>query len=218
MIDFHRATALRGYASLLDVIGLSTGDVDLVDLPHAPRGLEDSKVDDHARIGAWLDAQRSHEFARKAQALLRGEADVVFVKGATGLDIANLLGAHVLIDISSQPRRSLHANNGTPRPLTVDATLLRERPDLVDRILERTLDAGDWARSHPVEIASYVAREVRSAEHWIARAYEGGVHEQLQLGLDPGELAALADFKDFLLKSVSARRFRLRRFGSSPHR
>ena len=199
VVDFHRATALRGLASLLDTAGVSPGDVELIDMPHEPRGLADNKADDRAPIGAWLDAQRSHEFAREAQALLRGEADVVFVKGATGLDIANVLGARILIDMTAQPRRDLHANNGTPRPLTVDATLLRERPDLVERILERTLDAADWARLHPAEVSRYVAREVRTAEHWIPRAYEGGLHEQLQLGLDPAALAALAGFKNFLL-------------------
>lgn len=199
VVDFHRATAFRGFSSLLQTAGATPDDVRLVDLPHAPRGLADAKPADDLPVGAWLDAQRAHEFAREAQALLRGEADVVFVKGATGLDIANLLGARVLIDISAHHDRRAHANNGTPRPLTVDARLLRERPDLVERVLERTLDAAAWARAHPAELAAYVAREVRSAEHWIPRAYAGGLHRQLDLGLDPDALDALAHFKDFLL-------------------
>jgi ABC-type nitrate/sulfonate/bicarbonate transport system substrate-binding protein len=200
VVDFHRATALRGFSSLLDVVGAQFEDIDLVELPHTPRGLEDAKPASGAPLGVWLDAQRSHEFAREAEALLRGEADVVFVKGATGLDIANLLGAKVLVEIGAQSNRALHANNGTPRPLTVDAQLLRERPDLVERVLARTLAAGDWAETHAAEVASYVAREVRSAEHWVERAYPGGLHRQLAIGLDPQALAALADFKQFLFK------------------
>ncbi|QQC66313.1 ABC transporter substrate-binding protein [Paraburkholderia ginsengisoli] len=200
VVDFHRATALRGFSSLLNAIGVQFEDIDLVELPHTPRGLEDAKPAADASLGEWLDAQRSHEFAREAEALLRGEADVVFVKGATGLDIANLLGAKILVEIGAQPNRVLHANNGTPRPLTVDAQLLRERPDLVERVLVRTLDAGDWASAHATEVASYVGREVRSAEHWVERAYPGGLHRQLTMGLDPQALAALADFKRFLFK------------------
>ncbi|HXZ09101.1 MAG TPA: hypothetical protein VEI25_13705 [Paraburkholderia sp.] len=185
---------------MLDVLGVQLEDIDLVDLPHTPRGLEDAKPAADAPLADWLDAQRSHEFAREAQALLRGEADVVFVKGATGLDIANVLNAKILVDITAQPNRLLHANNGTPRPLTVDAQLLRERPDLVERVLARTLDTGDWAQAHAGEVAQYVARETRSAEHWVQRAYPGGLHRQLSIGLDPQALAALADFKQFLFK------------------
>jgi ABC-type nitrate/sulfonate/bicarbonate transport system substrate-binding protein len=198
VVDFHRATALRGFSSLLEAAGASLDDVKLVELPHAPRGLADAKPADHLPVANWLDAQRAHEFAREAEALLRGEADVVFVKGATGLDIVNVTGARVLIDISAHPVRRAHANNGTPRPLTVDARLLRERPDLVERVLERTLDVAAWARSHPADVFAYVAREVRSAEHWIGRAYEGGLHRQLDLHLEPAALDAFAHFKDFL--------------------
>ena len=200
VVDFHRATALRGFSSLLGALGVQLEDIDLVDLPHTPRSLEDAKPAGDAPLADWLDAQRSHEFTREAEALLRGEADIVFVKGATGLDITNLLNARILVDISAQPNRALHANNGTPRPLTVDAQLLRERPDLVERVLARTLDTGEWANRHPAEVAQYVARETRSAEHWVERAYPGGLHRQLALGLDPQALTALADFKHFLFK------------------
>jgi ABC-type nitrate/sulfonate/bicarbonate transport system substrate-binding protein len=200
VVDFHRATALRGFSSLLGAIGVQFEDIDFVELPHTPRGLEDAKPAHDAPLDVWLDAQRSHEFSREAEALLRGEADIVFVKGATGLDIANLLNAKILIDISAQPDRALHANNGTPRPLTVDAQLLRERPDVVERVLARTLSVGDWANTHALEVASYVGRETRSAEHWVEHAYPGGLHTQLTIGLDPQALAALADFKRFLFK------------------
>ncbi|ABE36072.1 putative desulfurizing enzyme [Paraburkholderia xenovorans LB400] len=200
VVDFHRATALRGFSSLLNALGVQFEDIDFVELPHTPRGLDGAKPAGDAPLDAWLDAQRSHEFARETEALLRGEADVVFVKGATGLDITNLLNAKILIEIGAQPNRALHANNGTPRPLTVDAQLLRERPDLVERVLARTLAAGDWAQGHVAELASYVGREVRSAEHWVERAYPGGLHRQLTIGLDPHALAALSDFKRFLFK------------------
>lgn len=200
VVDFHRATALRGFASLLGVYGIQFEDVDLVDLLHTPRGLQDAKAAADAPLADWLDAQRSHEFAREAEALLRGEADVVFVKGATGLDIANVLNAKILVDISAQPNHLLHANNGTPRPLTVDAQLLRERPDLVERVLARTLDTGAWAETHAPDVAQYVAHETRSAEHWVERAYPGGLHRQLTIGLDPHALNALDDLKQFLFK------------------
>jgi len=200
VVDFHRATALRGFHTLLEAIGASIADVDLVELPHAPRGLAHAGPDAQAPLAQWLAAQRSHEFSREAAALLRGEADVVFVKGATGLDITNIIGARVLVDISAHPDRRAHANNGTPRPLTVDAQLLRERPDLVERVLARTLDVATWASAQPGDVSRYVAREVRSAEHWVQRAYGGGLHRQLEIGLDGEALDALEHFKRFLFE------------------
>lgn len=198
VVDFHRATALRGFDTLLAALGATLDDVELVPLAHTPRGLAHAKTDAAAPLADWLGAQRTHEYAREAAALLRGEADVVFVKGATGLDIANVVGARVLIDVSAHPDRRAHANNGTPRPLTVDAQLLRERPDIVARVLARTLDVADWAATHPGDVTRYVAREVRSAEHWVQRAYGGGLHRQLDIGLDTQALDALGHFKRFL--------------------
>ncbi|WP_244099481.1 ABC transporter substrate-binding protein [Burkholderia gladioli] len=198
VVDFHRATALRGFDSLLAVRGIALDAIALVELPHAPRSLEDTAAGTDLPVGQWLAQQRPHEFSREAAALLRGEADVVFVKGATGLDIANQLGATVLVEIGEQPERRRHANNGTPRPLTVDATLLRERPDLVERVLMRTLEAGGWAAAHPDDTIAYLARETRSAEHWVRRAYRPDVHRQMTIGIDRGSLAALDDFKRFL--------------------
>ncbi|SMF98741.1 ABC transporter substrate-binding protein [Burkholderia singularis] len=198
IVDFHRATALRGFSSLLDALDVPLEAVTLVDLPHSPLNLADAAPPANAPLAQWLAAQRPHEYSREVQALLRGDADVVFVKGAPGLDIVNLLGATVLVDISAQRDRRKHANNGTPRPLTVDARLLDERPDLVERVLARTLDVNDWARAHPDDAVGYVARETRSAEHWVRRAYGPDLHRQLAIGLDPHALAALEDFKSFL--------------------
>ncbi|HMC44470.1 MAG TPA: ABC transporter substrate-binding protein, partial [Caballeronia sp.] len=102
--------------------------------------------------------------------------------------------------LSDQPDRLAHANNGTPRPLTVDARLLRERPDLVARVLSRAIQAGEWASAHPQDAIAYVARETRSAEHWAKHAYGEQLATQLQIGLERNAIAALDHFKRFLFK------------------
>ena len=198
VVDFHRATALRGIASLLDAAGLTLADVELIDLPYAPLGLADARAIDDQGFGTLLATHPQQEFSREALALAGAEVDAVFVKGATGLAAANVLNARVVTDISAQPNRLLHANNGTPRPLTVDAALLDARPDLVARVLARTLEAGAWAAAHPQESAAYIARETRSPELWVRHAYGTQLHTQLQLDLAPQSVAALDDFKGFL--------------------
>jgi ABC-type nitrate/sulfonate/bicarbonate transport system substrate-binding protein len=105
-----------------------------------------------------------------------------------------------VVDLSDQPDRLAHANNGTPRPLTVDAGLLRERPDLVARVLSRAIEAGEWAAAHPQAAIAYLGRETRAAEHWVGHAYGPQLATQLQIGLERTAIAALDDFKRFLFK------------------
>lgn len=200
VVDFHRATALRGISSLLDVAGLTLADVELVELPYAPLGLADAPPVDNAGFAQLLRTHGQQEFSREAVALLRGEVDVVFAKGATGLAAANLVQADVIVDISQQPNRLLHANNGAPRPLTVDQALLDQRPDLVDRLLARAIAAGDWAAGHPADTRAYIARETRSPELWVRHAYGPQLHQHLRLDLQADDIAALANFKQFLLE------------------
>ena len=200
VVDFHRATALRGFSSLLSAAGLTLADVILVDLPHAPANLASKRQNDQQGPSTLLSGARGQEFSREALALVRNEVDVVFVKGASGLEAANLVGARPIIDLASQPNRLAHANNGTPRPLTVDAALLRTRPDVVARVLARAVEAGQWAQAHPDATRAYIGRETRTAEHWVQHAYPADLPQQLKIDLDPAAIAALGDFKHFLFE------------------
>jgi len=202
VIDFHRATALRGFTSLLDASGLSLDDVTLVELNDESRNSSARAPvhDQGARL--LLETERPQEFSREVLALVRQEADVVFVKGASGLEAANLIGARVIVDLSSQPNRLLHANNGNPRPLTVDAGLLAERPDIVARVLATAIEAGEWASANATDARAYIARETRTAEHWVRHAYPADLHLQLKIDLDQRDIAAFKNFKDFLLRNA----------------
>jgi ABC-type nitrate/sulfonate/bicarbonate transport system substrate-binding protein len=200
VVDFHRATALRGFISLLDAAGLSIDDVHLVPLDNAPRSLSDSAPVRDRGTRILLETERPQEFSREVLALVRREADVVFVKGASGLEAANLIGARVIVDTSAQSNRLLHANNGNPRPLTVDADLLEQHPDIVARVLACTIEAGEWANEHAEDVRAYIGRETRAAEHWVRYAYPVNLHEQVRIELEPRDIAAFGSFKDFLLK------------------
>lgn len=92
----------------------------------------------------------------------------------------------------------MRANNGTPRPLTVDAALIEQRPDLVERFLARVIAAGDWAAAHPDETVVYIARETGSTADWVREAYGANAHGALATFLSGEAIGALARFKDFL--------------------
>jgi ABC-type nitrate/sulfonate/bicarbonate transport system substrate-binding protein len=202
VVDFHRATALRGFTSLLDTAGLSLDDVQVVSLDNAPRNLSDRGPVRDQGLRILLETERAQEFSREVLALVRQEADVVFVKGATGLEAANLIGAEIIVDLSAQKDRLLHANNGNPRPLTVDAELLEKRPDIVARVLARAIEAGEWASENATDTRAYIARETRTAEHWVQHAYPADLHLQLKIDLEQHDIEALGNFKDFLLQQT----------------
>ena len=201
VVDFHRATALRGLTTLLSAAGLTLADVELVEFPTAPLSLSDKRATVDEGIAALVATERPQEFSREVLALARNEVDVVFVKGASGLEAANLVGARVIIDLSSVTDSRKHANNGTPRPLTVDAQLLSARPDVVARVLSRAIEAAQWASQHAEAARAYVGRETRTAEHWVRHAYPGELHQQLRIALDPDAISGLNDFKHFLFEN-----------------
>lgn len=122
LIDFHRATALKGIVSGLSLAGLSTEDVTLVELP-----IEESVIvaqGDPSLFGL----RRRHPYFREVEALVRGEVDAIFLKGAEGVVVANLIGAQVVAEFGNHPDPKIRINNGTPRVLTVDDALSRQRP------------------------------------------------------------------------------------------
>jgi ABC-type nitrate/sulfonate/bicarbonate transport system substrate-binding protein len=188
-IDFWRATTLRAYVAALKLEGLSSDDVKLVDLVRtdAPQ----------AGTRGWgqSDPKKSPEVA----ALLNGEVDAIFHKGSRGLEIAQAIGAEIVFDLGKHPDPKVRVNNGSPRTLTVDAGLLEKHPDLAVRLVKRVLLAGRWAEANPREALAYVARETGSSEEAVALAYGKDVGSHLQTDLTESSIAALSDFKDFLL-------------------
>ncbi|HTA93077.1 MAG TPA: ABC transporter substrate-binding protein [Polyangiaceae bacterium] len=188
-IDFWRATTLRAYVAALKLEGLTERDVKLVDLERSDTP--------QARTRGW--AQGDPRKSPEARALLEGEVDAIFHKGSRGLGIARAIGAEVVFDLGKHPDPKVRVNNGSPRTLTVDAGLLEKHPDLAVRLLKRVLSAGRWAEANPREAIAYVARETGSTEEAVALAYGKDVGSHLQTDLLESSIAALSDFKDFLL-------------------
>jgi ABC-type nitrate/sulfonate/bicarbonate transport system substrate-binding protein len=188
-IDFWKATTIRAYVVALGLYGLSEKDVELVELPRT----EVSSVGP-AGSGNPQPIEQSAE----AQALLRGEVDAIFHKGSRGLELADAIGATIVFDVGAHPDPKVRVNNGSPRTLTVDAGLIERDIGLVVRLVKRVLLAGRWAAEHPRETLAYVARETRSSEAAVTRAYGSDVNHHLRTDLEESSIVALGDFTDFL--------------------
>jgi ABC-type nitrate/sulfonate/bicarbonate transport system substrate-binding protein len=194
IVDFQRATALKGIVSALSLSGLTAGDVELVYLDSARTGFAGGGDQ------VFHGLKRRYPYGEEVLALARGEIDAFFVKGAEGLLVASQIGAVVITETGFHPDARIRVNNGTPRPLTVDPLFLAERPDLVADLVGTVGRVGDWAEAHPDEAVRFVAREIGVSEQSVWAANGPDVHRHLRLTLAEDEIAALAHFKDFLLE------------------
>jgi ABC-type nitrate/sulfonate/bicarbonate transport system substrate-binding protein len=119
---------------------------------------------------------------RKSIALLRGEVDAIFLKGAHGAQVAHQFGLTTVIDTGAHPEPLIRANNGTPRTLAVDGHLLDNHFDAAVTIVEQVLRAEAWAQDHP-DVRRYLARETNASEYWVSVAYGSDAQTKLKTDL-----------------------------------
>lgn len=196
-IDFWKATTLRAYLLALATEGLGLKDVELVDIVREEASFE--TVRPGGRQG-FRDVATERERSLEAAALEAGTVDVIFHKGSRGAQLADEIGARTIFDVWKHPATRGHANNHSPRTLTVDGSLADNHPDVVARIVRRVLRAGQWAADHRAEAIAYVARETDSPERWVTTAYGADVNEHLRTDLEESSLDALAEFTTFLFE------------------
>ncbi|AGT07329.1 ABC transporter substrate-binding protein [Paracoccus aminophilus] len=196
VVDFWRATALKGFESALQLAGIAKEEVDYTDI------LFDEGILAAAGAEAELfGLKRRAPYGPEIRALFRGEVDAIYVKGAPGLAAANLIGAHEVISFGFHEDPAIRINSGSPRLLTVDGALLDERPDLVATLITTIRAAGDWAAAHPEDTVRFAASETAATEEQIRAAHGPQLATSLGLSLDPTLLAAVESYKDFLFRN-----------------
>lgn len=194
-IDFTRAQALRGLENALRLEGLAVSDVEIVNYV-INAGFSDAPAKNEG--GAFVFGGRSGGQNDELVGLLRGEVDAIFLKGASGAQLAHQFGLVTVIDTGSHPDPLIRANNGTPRTLTVDLNLVENHFDAALRIVDQVLRAEAWARAHPDETRRFLARETNSSEYWVSVAYGQNAHERLRTDFAQQSVDGLQDFVDFL--------------------
>lgn len=185
--DIWRGMALHGYVNALRTAGLGPDDVELVDIT-AP-AQEIGSVSNR-RGNGWSQAS--------VEALLRGDVDVIYAKGAPAAYVQRAHNLDVVFDINAHPDPRVRINNGTPRPVTAHVNFVSERPDLVACYLAVLLHASDWATRHPAEVRRIVAAETWTDEESVALAYGDDLHRSFDVRLTPAWIDAFKVQKDFL--------------------
>lgn len=184
LIDIHRASAQRGFATSLEVAGID---------PRAARWT-------HIESPDFEFPQRDPGRDIELEALHSGYVDAVFLRGAQGYAAARDPSLREVADLNCLHDPLQRVNNGTPRPITVDRDFLARHPDIVRRYLGVLLRAGSWARDNPEEVGTLAALENPgyTADDVIG-ALGPALHRSLSPALDPVRRAGLAAQKEFLL-------------------
>jgi ABC-type nitrate/sulfonate/bicarbonate transport system substrate-binding protein len=180
-----RGMSLAGYHGALASAGLTLDDVTLVEVGDggaAPAGAAPG-------AGLW----------QGIAALVRGEVDAVYVKGAAAADAARAAGVVVGIDLDQLPERRFRVNNGTPRPITVHSSFLEQHFELVARFLAQTLRAAEWAKGHRDEVLKILQGETRAGAEAVSAAYRDGFHTTLAPDLSEERLSLFELQKNFQL-------------------
>ena len=198
-IDFSRAQAIRGLENALRLEGLEVSDVELVD-QDIDTHYSDGQAQSVGGTLAWNGRSTTRARANNLEliALLRGEVDAIFLKGASGAQIANQFGLTTVIDTGIHPDPLVRSNNGTPRTLAVDGSLIDNHFDAAVTIVEQVLRAEAWAQTNPAEVRRYLARETNSSEYWVSIAYGEDAHNKLKTDLSEQSVTAIQDFTNFL--------------------
>ncbi|NNG81618.1 ABC transporter substrate-binding protein [Acinetobacter sp. ANC 5378] len=201
LIDFSRAQAIRGLENSLKTVGLTVDAVDLVNTQRKDiiRAKEQQLLSDSSD-SSFYGARNPLNASAELVALLTGEVDTIFLKGALAVQIAQDFALHTIIDIGAHPDPILRSNNGTPRTLTVDRDFLQQHPEQVKHIVSSVLEAEQWSHQHPQETLQYLAQECHSADKWIPIAYGEDAHLKLNTNFDETSILALQDLSDFLYR------------------
>jgi len=185
IVDVGRGQDLRGLLTALELGGIARSEVTFVDLVGGEIDLREQRTETRVHLGA--------------QALLDGAADAIYAKGAVSATLIEQHGFRVILDINAQEDPLLRVNAGTPRPITVDAALARENPEIVARYLAVLLKTAEWAATHPDEVVRAIAAETEASEAAVRRGFGPHLHERFAVSLSPLYVQGLRQQKDFLV-------------------
>jgi len=181
--SIFRAMSLQGIRGALQLANLSFRDVDFIEVPERAESKQDR---DASAYWSGLDA------------LITGEVDAVYVKGASAVEAATKRGLKVGIDLDQFTDVTSRVNNGTPRPITVHEDLLEHHFDVVVDFLEELFDTADWAEDHLDEVLVILQDETIAGAESVATAYRNNFHKSLHPSLSAERLELLKQQKDFL--------------------
>ncbi|MBY8820763.1 hypothetical protein [Sphingomonas colocasiae] len=201
-VDFHYLTGLRTVEKALAFAGLNRHDVTIVE-HHIGTAYVDDRPAQHSSGRSAEPPLRKEAIApwpANLYPLVRGEVDAVVAALTQSVELEYLAGLRPIFD---QKRLPLDVQGHNSRPLTfaVKADLIRERPDLVRRVLARALEAETFIRDQPDQALRLFARELAISERVAIHSYGETLVDDLRIDFRDDRVAALRDEVDFLFRA-----------------
>ena len=194
-IDFPRAVHSFGIREALESVGLDEDDVEIVDIETAEPFITSGR---DSATGSLYTAWENTRFqTAEVLALVRREVDLIYTAGGYGREIAALVDAVPVVDLSAGRQTGGWMGNHL-RVLTVSTELLRHRHDLVVRYLAALVRAADWAAANERDAWRVIAAEVGLSEEWAKSGYHSGLPRHLRPAVNDGLLGALSLRAEFL--------------------
>ena len=189
--DLGYAQQLKVYTTALSAGGLTLHDVRFVPFETdqrsaAPFGAKSDKIKSPLEVGKDI-----------AERLQRHEFDAIAVDLAS--DVAHHVSIRVLYDSLDHPDYLARLHPNSLRGLVVSSHLLRERGDLVARVLARLMQAADWAKAHPKEAEDALTESLAINLDGLTGKYRN-LSEGLQINLGIEKILSLKAQKNFLLR------------------
>lgn len=200
-VDPMRAMVVRGYKTVLDAYGISSGEVTFVDIAAAAKkNFRHADSDEGTRSQGPNDSNFIPQHIEELEALQKGEIDALFShRSLVGQIEAKGLG-RILIDITKTGLSNV--NNIYPSVITVDEDFARENRDIVVIYLKELLRTAQWVRSNHEEALQIAAKGQYGAtyENLLSTRSEEAYKEYTP-SFSPELTALLKQQKDFLLEN-----------------
>ncbi len=207
-VDFHYLTGLRTIEKALAATGLDRGDIEIVE-HHIGSAYVDDRPAQHSSGRSAEPRLRKEAIApwpANLYPLVRGEVDAIVAAVTQSVELEYTAGLRPIFDQRDLPL-ALQGHNSRPLTFAVKADLIRERPDVVRRVLARALQAETSIRDNPAQALRTFARELAISERLAIHSYGDTLVDDLRIDFREDRVAALRDEVDFLF-----------RVGAIPHR
>lgn len=193
-IDFVRATAHRGILLALELSGLTSKDVQIVDLDDA-----DTPKFAIAQKPAELWAQtRGHGSHKETDliALSEGRVDAIYSNPGRSDTLVKTGLYTVIEDLADYPDWTLQVANG-PYTTAVNTEFAEAHPEIVVAFLRAAIRAGRWINEHRAAAAEIFTRVTFYPNAKLVEELLQGLNLVPQLS--PKNLAAITIQKKFLI-------------------
>lgn len=200
-IDHAYLSALRTYETALGTEGLSLADVELVEQRISSSYIHDRLVQKTSPDAPEPRVQTSGtgSWRHTLYPLIRGEVDAIASGGLASLQFQTQGELRAIFDSSSLPPDQ-QANNNSPLVFAVNAELVDSRPDLVERVLRRALQAEKLARQDPDQALHRLAIELAQPERLVRQVLGPTLDSLLTLDFAEYKIAALESQVKFLVR------------------